>query len=190
MTSRSEPPLLTPTPSPARTAGRGIGAPVLLSPHFTLDELVRSSTAIRLGRPNELHPDGVLALRGLCAFVLEPIRARLSRPLIIESGHRAPWLNALVGGQPNSQHMTDPLRGAAADFRPLDLDLLTAFREIVREDPDEGASPRVHFDQLILERYTTGTTAGWIHVSWRPGTLRREVLTVTSDGKTTKGINP
>lgn len=161
-----------------------------LSPHFTLEELTASSTALRLGKVNNPEPDCIETLQALAVNVLEPMRTRLNRPIVVESGHRAPWLNALVGGQPNSQHMTDMVLGAAADVKPLDMDLFTAAKLVTAPDVDEVIAPFVDFDQLILERYTPGTRVGWLHVSWRPMGRRREILTITTDGKTIKGLRP
>lgn len=159
-----------------------------LSPHFTLEELTASSTALRLGRVNELNHDAIPTLAGLCANVLEPMRTRLNRSIVVESGHRAPWLNALVGGQPNSQHMTDPRTGAAADVRPVGLDLLQAALLVASPAEEPVEFPRVDFDQLILERYTPNTRVGWLHVSWHPTHRRRQILTITTDGRTMPGL--
>lgn len=129
-----------------------------LTTHFTLDELVASSTATRLGIDNTPPPQIVAAL-GVTAAGLEQVRTLLGdKPMHIDSGYRCPALNAAVRGAKNSAHMS----GYAVDFvcpgfgTPI---------EIVRAIQ---ASP-IHFDLLIQE----GT---WVHISFAPD-MRRQVLT-------------
>lgn len=137
--------------TPARTITR-------LSNHFTLDELVFSSMAVRLGIDNTPTPSIVYFLQST-AFGLEKVRAALGdRPLHIDSGYRSPRLNALVGGVVNSAH----IEGYAADF--ICPDFGTPI-EIVRFI----ASTTIRFDQLIQE----GT---WVHISFDPRE-RMQILT-------------
>ena len=76
-----------------------------LSPHFTLDEMQRSTTADLHHVTNVAPPEAVDCLRQLCLEVLEPLRQHLQAPVIINSGYRCPRLNTLVKGARNSQHM-------------------------------------------------------------------------------------
>ena len=82
-----------------------------LSKHFTLWEMMRSGTAVRLNIKNVPDEQEKEALRQLCQHVLEPLRCRYGA-IIITSGYRCLRLNRAVGGVPTSQHM----RGEAADI--------------------------------------------------------------------------
>lgn len=122
-----------------------------LSPHFTLDELTRSRTAVKLGIRNV--PDGMqqAELKRLATDLLEPIRALLGVPLQINSGFRSVTLNHAVGGVRNSAH----LDGRAADFVPMGMNLQDAWEAI----KDSGRP----FDQLIFEQSPDGAT--WLHIA-------------------------
>ena len=83
-----------------------------LSPHFSLDEMLKSQTAIRKGIPNvptEAHTE---ALRALCMNILEPVRAQYGIPFSPSSGYRSGELCIAIGSTINSQHA----KGEAADF--------------------------------------------------------------------------
>lgn len=136
---------------------------VRLTKHFTLQEMVRSATAIRFGIPNEVTPDAVFRLRALCINVLEPLRQRYGR-IIVTSGFRSPELNAAVGGSPRSQH----LRGEAADIYIGSSDKAHKYAKFIIENTD--------FDQLIFEPVNSEHVA-WLHVSYterRPN--RRKIV--------------
>lgn len=83
-----------------------------LSEHFNLDEFLVSETAARQGIANEPTPEVIDNLRRLCLWVLEPLREKLYRPVVITSGYRSPVLNQVVGGSQSSYHM----QGRAADL--------------------------------------------------------------------------
>lgn len=83
-----------------------------LSDHFDLAELTISQEAARRGIANEPNAAQIGNLRGLCAYILEPLRVAVGKPVIVSSGFRSPAVNALVGGAPSSDH----LRGLAADI--------------------------------------------------------------------------
>lgn len=138
-----------------------------LSPHFSLGEMTRSDTATRRGIRNVPSTVQIAALTLLCHRVLEPVRAHFGKPVRITSGFRSPDLCLAVGSSIGSQHA----KGEAADFEVTGVDNLEVARWI------QG---QLAFDQLILENYVQGQpNSGWIHVSYRDGRLRKEVLTYT-----------
>ena len=53
-----------------------------------------------------------MKLQKLCSEVLQPIRDKFKKPIVVTSGYRCPKLNAAVGGVRTSQH----LLGEAADI--------------------------------------------------------------------------
>lgn len=121
-----------------------------LSPHFTFEELTRTSKIpYKLLNPL-LGKEYLNNLIILSNYLLEPVRAILGTPLIITSGYRCPDLNEQVGGSKKSQH----LNGSAVDFIIKDkkLSLENVFTKL------KDSSPFLHYGQLILER-------NWIHLS-------------------------
>lgn len=134
-----------------------------LSRNFTLEEMVRSQVALRLGIDNTPPAVCVNNLVLLCTNVLEPVRIILGVPLHVDSGYRCPDLNVKVGGALDSQHV----EGRAADVIPQGISLNAAF-ELIRMSA-------VRYDQLILE------CNAWIHLSYGGTVNRRETL-VASGG--------
>ena len=61
-----------------------------LSEHFELAEFLVSETAARLGIANEPTPEVIENLRRLCQLVLQPLRVKTGRPVVITSGYRSP----------------------------------------------------------------------------------------------------
>ena len=57
-----------------------------LSAHFTLDEMLKSQTALRMGLSNDPGPDQLEALVDLCELMLEPIRNHYERPVSSAAG--------------------------------------------------------------------------------------------------------
>lgn len=131
-----------------------------LSPHFTLEELTHSQSAVRLGMRNVPTATQIAALRLLCEHVLEPVREHFARPVIVSSGFRAPAVNRAIGGSGTSQHCL----GEAADFTVPGISNLEVLRWMER---------RLLYDQLIYEF----GESGWIHCSYRAGRLRNQELT-------------
>jgi hypothetical protein len=136
---------------------------IQLSPHFSLQEMVRSDFAIRHGLDNTPPPEGVIALRILCGVVLEQIRAQIGAPVVITSGYRSPVVNGGIGGAPTSQH----LKGEAADFHIPEMSNLEVVKAIIHSEIV------IPFDQLIYE----GGEGGWVHISHAAQkSQRRQVL--------------
>lgn len=140
-----------------------------LSDNFWLNEFLFSETAARHGHPLVPDKKQVNYLVQLVRMTLQPIRNLLQRPVVITSGYRDEWLNTMIGGSQNSQHM----KGQAADFIVPGMTPHQVCEKIV-----EAGIP---FDQLISE------FGQWTHISNVPGpAIRREVLTARSmDGTTT-----
>ena len=133
-----------------------------LTPHFTLEELVFSQTAARLGIDNTPPPVVVENLKAL-ANGLEHVRELLGCPVNINSGYRSEELNARIGGVKNSAHT----QGFAADFTAKEFGTPKQICEAI-------AASGILFDQLIQE----GT---WVHISFAP-TMRRHLLTASFSG--------
>lgn len=144
-----------------------------LSENFTIHELIKSETALRLGLDNT-PPETIIAnLQILCVNVLQPIRDYFQTGVKVNSGYRSPEVNVAVGGSPTSDHC----RGMAAD---IEIPGLANFELAawIREN--------LNFTQLILEFYTIGIPdSGWVHVSYNPENLKGQVMTaVKQNGKT------
>lgn len=136
-----------------------------LSPNFSLAEFTASATAAARRIDNTPTAVQIAAMKLLCAKVLEPLRAHFGRPVRITSGFRTPALCIAVGSTTSSQHA----KGEAADLEIPGIDNVTV-ATFIRD--------RLPFDQLILENYVWGQpNSGWIHVSYRDGRLRKDVLT-------------
>ena len=82
-----------------------------MTKNFSYFEMIKSSTADRMGVSNEPTTEHVINLVNLCNFILQPVREEFG-PIRISSGYRSPALNAKIGGSGKSQHCN----GEAADF--------------------------------------------------------------------------
>lgn len=136
-----------------------------LSPHFTLDELTASQTAIQRNIKNSPNKKELANLRRLCRTILEPFRA-LVGPLHVSSGFRSEALNRITSGVPNSQHRL----GQAADILPINTELKTAYLKLV--------DSKIPFDQAIFE------FGRWIHVSWNAKPRGQKLVAFKKTGKT------
>nr|QJB21375.1 MAG: peptidase [Microvirus sp.] len=99
---------------------------ILLTPHFTLEEM----TITKTGLSNIPNVEQTNELRKLCRDILEPLRAGHGNAIIVNSGYRSLAVNKCVGGVPTSQH----LLGQAADIRSSvqsDIHLWTDINELV-----------------------------------------------------------
>ena len=75
-----------------------------LSKNFSLAELTKSQTAIRMGLDNNPSEDEVENLRLLCERVLQPIRDHFNHVVTISSGYRNELLSKKIGSSSTSQH--------------------------------------------------------------------------------------
>jgi zinc D-Ala-D-Ala carboxypeptidase len=151
-----------------------------LSEHFELEELLRSETAARFGIDMTPPPPVLRNLERLAKLILEPIRHRALRPIVVTSGYRPRALNSLVNGSPNSDHLT----GCAADIHAMGISMDELGRVI------QSVAPEIPLKKAIREF----PPAGWWHVSVQPEgqVAQREFLTAKHvDGKTvyTTGVH-
>ena len=151
---------------------------VLLTPHFSLEELVASDTAEANGIDNTAPLEVQYRLAQL-AGKLEDVRALFGgKAITISSGYRCPALNSLVGGAGSSAH----LYGCAADF--ICPEFGTPYMICAYLTDLLGFT----YDQLINEE---GSGARWVHLGLPVGSglPRNQDLTIAS-GVTQNGFYP
>ena len=68
-----------------------------LSKNFSLSELTKSQTALRMGINNEPTPGDLYNLHLLCDNILQPLREHYGRPVTISSGYRSEDLCVAIG---------------------------------------------------------------------------------------------
>lgn len=85
------------------------------SDNFTYEELISSATAKRLKIDNTPNKEQKEKLKRLAVEILQPIRDKYGKPIIVTSGFRCEKLNKAVGGAKASQHA----KGEAADIRTV-----------------------------------------------------------------------
>lgn len=140
-----------------------------LSESFTLREFTFSETNARAGReivPTTLQVENATRL---CQTLLQPIRDRIVRPIVVTSGIRDEWTNTAVGGAPRSAH----LEGRAVDCRAVGM-TATMFARWIRVN---GFMPDKCIDEF----------GRWVHIQIaRPGSAPRGefLLARRVDGRT------
>lgn len=138
--------------------------------YFTINELTKSTTAIKRHIDNTPSKEVERSLTALVEKVLDPLREAYGKPIIVTSGYRCPKLNAIVGSTPSSQHV----KGEAADIKS------------VQDTPEENkklfdliVKLGLPFDQLINEH-----NYDWVHVSFGARHRRQKLKAVRKNGKT------
>jgi zinc D-Ala-D-Ala carboxypeptidase len=147
-----------------------------LSKNFTLKELTRSNTALRLGIHNEPSKEGIYKLTLLATEILQPLRDRLGA-LRVTSGYRSFVLSEAIGSSSRSQHC----RYEAVDlqyFKRGRMDNIKIYHAL-----KELALP---FDQVILEfgdatEYVDPENPAWIHISYTVNNNRCQELVAYKD---------
>ena len=142
-----------------------------LSRNFTLQELIKSDTAIRLNIDNNPNGDQIDKLKQLCENVLQPVRDQFGR-VKVTSGFRSPELCRAIGSSENSQHAD----ACAADFECLGVD---------NAELADWIYSNVNYDQMILEFYTPGEpNSGWVHCSYSDKPRKQFLHAFREEGKT------
>lgn len=127
--------------------------------YFTIEEMTKSSTATAKGIDNTPSDEGVLKLQKLIEAVLDPLREWWGGPIKVNSGYRCEALNEAVGGSPTSQHKLYEAVDITVGTKKGNKKLFNYIKD------------NLPFDQLINE-----SNFSWVHVSYREGRLRKQVL--------------
>jgi len=136
-----------------------------LTANFSLHELTKSETALRMGFDNTPGEAEIEALRLLCEKVLQPVRDHFGKGVKVNSGYRSPESNAAVKGSRTSDHCL----GRAADIE---------IPGVPNAELAQWIMDNLDYTQLILEFYTPGIPdSGWVHVSFDPANLKKQELT-------------
>jgi hypothetical protein len=152
-----------------------------ISKNFKLDELLKSPTALQWGFKEQFTPpdDVVENLIKLVVHVLQPLRDKLGRSIRVTSGYRCPRVNSKVGGAARTINgkvvqTSDHVVGRAADIECW-VDGREANNLIVEALRELSESSTFEWDQIILE-FGTLHNPSWIHISFREGNNRKQVL--------------
>lgn len=118
--------------------------------YFTIKELCHSDTAIKKKIDNTPNSEIVNNLTQLVNNILDPLREKYGKPIIVNSGYRCDALNIAVGGSKTSHHKL----GLAADITAGSPSKNKILFKLIQE-------LELPFDQLIDEK-----NYRWIHVSF------------------------
>ena len=114
-----------------------------LSENLTLQEVIKSRTAISNGLSNEPTIEALENLKQIAENIFQPLRKRFGVPIGVTSGYRSKELNTLIGGSKTSQHM----KGEA-----LDIDA-HVYGRVTNKELFNFVLDHLVFDQLIWEWY-------------------------------------
>jgi hypothetical protein len=135
-----------------------------LSENFTLQELIYSDTAVRMGIDNKPNDETVENLKILCENILEPIRSHFKAPVVVSSGYRSEAVCLAVGSSSKSQH----IKGQAVDFEIFG---------IPNKDVSDWIVQNLDYDQCILEFWNDKEpNSGWVHCSYNKSSNRKQYL--------------
>ena len=131
--------------------------------YFSYSEFFKSDAAEKhqvKNIPDDAQLSQVLGnIKALVLNVLDPLRAKIDRSIIITSGYRCQRVNELVGGSETSQHLS----GKAADiyvkgYTPQQMEVVYRIIQMFYD-----------FDQLIFY-----PSKNIIHISWNGDKNRQE----------------
>ena len=145
-----------------------------ISNHITFKEAFKSRTAIQRGIDNTPTESQIRAMKLLALRVFEPLRDNFGdHPIKIVSFYRSFELNREIGGANGSQHMANA--GAA-----MDIDVDGRENVFYNYQLFNYIKDHLPFDQLIWE-YGDKLNPNWVHVSYREGNNRGQVLRCYKD---------
>lgn len=124
--------------------------------NFKISELIHSDKAIEHKINNMPDINSLDCMLDLIYYVLQPIRNKIKKPMIITSGFRCKEVNEKVGSSDKSQHM----KGQAVDFVIKGMTPEQIIDIIIKNN--------IEYDQLINE-YDK-----WVHISFVKGKNRKQ----------------
>ena len=152
-----------------------------LSRNFTLQELIKSDTAVRLDINNNPNSGQIEKLKALCENILQPVRDHFGR-VKVTSGFRSEQLCMKIGSSVNSQHA----KAEAADFEVMGTDNAELADWINKNlDYDQLFSWLIRCIAAMYPPTIWFTWSGWIHCSYTSDQPRKQFLhAYKSEGKT------
>ena len=130
-----------------------------LSKNLSLNEVTKSTTALRRGINNTPTEEHIENLKYVAEKVFQPIREHFGVPIYISSGYRSQALNEAIGGSPRSFHS----HGMA-----LDLDQDGRNKRVSNADVFYYIKNNLPYTELIWE-FGDETNPNWVHVAIAPG---------------------
>jgi len=161
-----------------------------ISAHISYHEATRSDTAIRKGLPNEPEEQQIKNIKLWAEKVFEPLRERVSTkrgkdsPIHINSIFRSVAVNKSVGGSKTSQHCA----GEGSGLEEAAGDIETNYDDFTNKDLFLLIKDFGTFDQLIWE-FGDDKAPAWVHVSYRKGANRKQILKAISQNGSTKYVS-
>lgn len=146
-----------------------------ISNYVSLAEVTRSDTAKRRGIDNTPQGQHLENLKVICEEVFDKVREYFGVPIFISSGYRSAALNKAIGGSATSDHNLG---------RALDLDQDGHGNGVTNADVFNYIKNNLEFDQLIWE-FGTSKNPDWVHVGYRKGANRKQVLRAIKSGSKT-----
>ena len=144
-----------------------------LSKYCTLEEAVKSDTAIRKGIDNAPNTEQIKAMQTIALLVYDPLCEKFGK-IPFNSFFRSEKLNKAIGGAKTSQHV----KGEAID---LDADTMP---KLSNAELFKYIRDNMEFSQLIWE-YGNDAKPEWVHVSFSSERNQKEVLrAIKVNGKT------
>ena len=147
------------------TLAQAINTNMLLSPHFTLEELTHTDHRELDNTPNSSEINNLKRV----ADLLEEVKTLLGgKPIMVNSAFRSKQVNDAVGSKDTSQHRV----GCAADIRVPSMSPDEVVKAVMASD--------IAYDQIIRE-FATPEGGGWTHISVPnepSGTPRKQVLII------------
>ena len=149
-----------------------------LSNYLSLAEVTRSDTAKRNGISNEPTAEHLENMKTIAVEVFDKVREYFGVPIFVSSGYRSAALNKAIGGSATSDHNLG---------RALDLDQDGHGNGVTNADVFKFIKDNLEFDQLIWE-FGTDKNPDWVHVGYRKGANRKQILKAVRDGGKTKYV--
>ena len=146
-----------------------------LSKYVSLAEVTRSDTAKRKGIDNSPTAEHLENLKVISEEVFDKVREYFGVPIYISSGYRSAALNKAIGGSATSDHNLG---------RALDLDQDGHGNGVTNMDVFKFIKDNLEFDQLIAEGSNGAGDMNWVHVGYRKGENRKQILiAIFTNGK-------
>lgn len=133
-----------------------------MSLNFSISELCHSDIATQYKIDNNPSIAVCDNLLNLVFYVLQPLRNKLGKPIVINSAFRCPGLNShpKIKGAKNSQHLI----GQAADIIVKGMTPYNLWIYIQNSG--------IEYDQCILEFNS------WVHISFNKGHNRKQAFRI------------